>query len=111
MVIRNLTPHDVRILGEDNVLVIYPDGVVARLASHDVKSSWLPGPENVHIPVYRTVYGDVEGLPSEEDGVVFIVSAMVRAARPDRRDLYSPAKLVRDDDGNVVGCLGLTSQR
>jgi hypothetical protein len=36
--------------------------------------------------------------------VYYIVSAMVRAALPDRKDLLVPSQQVRDDAGRVVGC-------
>ena len=55
----------------------------------------------------RTCYGAVVGLPEEQDGVLYIVSGLVRAALPDRKDLASPAKLVRNDKGEIVGCEAL----
>ena len=56
------------------------------------------------VPIYRTVLGTVTGLPPVNEGIGYIVSAMVRSAAPERRDLYSPADLQRDEHGNVIGC-------
>lgn len=55
------------------------------------------------IPLYNTTFGNVVGLPSAEEGKFFIVSAIVRSAVPHRADIGSPADLVRDAAGNVVG--------
>jgi hypothetical protein len=51
-------------------------------------------------------YGNVEGLPSPRDGVIYIVSGMVASAAP-RDDVFSPGELERDEGGRVVGCLNL----
>ena len=56
------------------------------------------------IPVYTVATGNVEGLPEQAGGVLLIVSAMVRCAAPERRDLVSPADFARDEKGNIVGC-------
>jgi len=39
--------------------------------------------------------------------VLYVVSALVRAALPARKDLASPAKLTRDGKGNITGCEAL----
>jgi hypothetical protein len=56
------------------------------------------------VEIKRVTYGRVDDLPAREAGVVYIVSALVRAAEPDRGDLASPGGLVRDDAGVIVGC-------
>ena len=50
-------------------------------------------------------YGKVSNLPEPKDGVLYIVSAAVRTALPERNDLASPAHLVRDEEGRIIGCL------
>jgi len=57
------------------------------------------------IPLLVGSYGKVSNLPEPEDGVFYIVSAAVRTALPERKDLASPARLVRDDEGRIIGCL------
>lgn len=99
----NLTPHTLTICDQDcNFLVeISPEGVVARV---DVQYQQ----EDVigDIPVFEAKYGDITGLPSPQGDVVYVVSGMVNA-RVNRDDVYSPGKLIRDEDGNPVGCKGL----
>ena len=115
--IENLTPHDIRIVDGDGVLVHeFPSsGRVARVSvtREQVGSVRVGCPELIQdIPVYREVYGVVEGLPVLEsipgcsNYRYYIVSAMVRQALPHRLDLLSPGDLVRGPDGQPVGCRG-----
>jgi hypothetical protein len=64
--------------------------------------------DGVPIPLYYTQTGAVIDLPSPQDGVMLIVSSIVRGQHPRRDDLLSPSELVRDADGNVIGCRGLS---
>lgn len=100
----NLTPHDVRIVGVRYLdhITIPASGKVARVAS----TSTLVG-EYEGIPMMRSTLGEVEGLPAPRDGVIYVVSALVRSAVPHREDVASPGDLVRDERGNVIGCRGL----
>ena len=54
-------------------------------------------------------FGDVQGLPSPQEGVSIIVSGMVLAAS-DRSDLVAPATghpdTVRNDKGHIVSVPG-----
>jgi hypothetical protein len=100
----NLTPHEVILCGQQ----IKPDGTLARVATTR-KQTGTVDVDGTSVPIYRTVLGAVTGLPTEQDGVGYIVSAMVRSAAPERRDLYSPADLQRDKDGAVIGCGSLDS--
>ncbi len=101
----NLTPLAINVVLEDNAVVtIAPSGNLARCA----EKSAVVGKVG-DIPLYKTTYGDVGGLPAPEDGVIFIVSAMVRMAVPDRKDVFSPGVLVRNAAGEIIGCKGLIS--
>ena len=55
-------------------------------------------------------FGEVEGLPEAEPGVVYIVSAMVLSACKDRVDLVAPAtnhkNTVRNEKGHIVSVPG-----
>ena len=99
--IKNLTPHDVVILGDEK-RVISPSGAPARF---EQKTMGIGKIENV--PVSKTVYGEVENLPEEADGVFYIVSQLIKNALPERKDLLVPAEVVRDEKGNIVGCRSL----
>lgn len=102
----NLTPHAIKIIGDDSMTVIPPDGTVARVSQRDLFDGFLEVGDRM-IPSYHTIFGEVTGLPDEVEGTIYIVSAMVAKAIPGRRDLYSPAGLIRDENGNVIGCRGL----
>lgn len=95
----NLTPHAIKIVG---VGEIPPAGLTARVSMRTMQAGTIGG-----IPTSRTEYGAVEGLPEEIRGVYFIVSQLLKAACPDRTDLFYPAELVRDEKGNIVGCKSL----
>lgn len=95
----NLTPHAVVVVGGPT---LPPSGSVARCASASV-----PAGEHGGVALSRVTFGAVEGLPDPEAGVVFVVSALVRAAVPGRSDVASPGDLVRDAAGAVVGCRNL----
>lgn len=98
----NLTPHAIVIVVGDTTLTIPPSGRVAR-----VTSTSSPVGEVEGVPLHRVEFGQVEGLDNPQEGIVQIVSAMVRAALPGRADLASPGDLVRDSAGQVIGCRGL----
>lgn len=106
--LKNLTPHEVCIYDmigttPDLNLVIEAGEEVARVSCEYVKvDKKVEG-----VDLYRTVFGEVTGLPAYEEGVYLLVSAMVREALPLRKDLVSPGQLLRNDEGNVIGCLGL----
>lgn len=100
----NLTPHDITIVdGNGDIQTTIPkSGTVARVAMKRVWTDCING-----IGLYETQLGEVQDLPEREEGIRYIVSALVRTAVPDRVDLFSPGELVRDDAGRVIGCRGL----
>lgn len=100
MKIINLTPHEINLHQENgNVVTIKPSGNAARIAVKREVVDTILG-----CPVTRSVFGEVEGLPEEKEGVILLVSALVRNAFPERKDLFSPGNLVRDKNGAVIGC-------
>lgn len=120
----NLTPHTVRVFARDGEIVteIPPSGMIARiekLGSFQNDSETVPVQNfgdageswTYDIPILTSTASGVSGLPNEQAGVRFIVSAMVRDACPDRLDLVSPADLVRDEEGNVIGCRAFEANR
>jgi hypothetical protein len=106
----NLTPHPITLVTGDFRLTIPPSGQVARREEKTVFCGNLDvaaeGFFNNNFPVrlVRTEYGEVTGLPEPQPGTMYIVSAMVRQAVPDRRDVVSPGALVRDAEDKVIGC-------
>jgi len=105
MKITNLTPHALTIVGENGTLVVPPTGVVARLAV--TRTELVPVTiDGVLLPVSLPVMGEVTDLPSVEDGVILVVSALVAGA-VNRPDVMSPGELIRNTSGNVIGAKGL----
>lgn len=105
MKIVNLTPHSLNLYDESNrlVVVVPPSGDVARVAVRRERVGDADG-----VPLYRSHYGAVEGLPAPRPGVLYVTSALVLAAvREARPDVWAPGEPVRDAEGRVVGAVGL----
>lgn len=94
----NLTPHTINLPTGP----IEPSGQVARCAEISTDAKTHDG-----VPLVTREYGPVTGLPKSEPNVLYIVSAMVRMASPDRIDLASPGDLERDVDGKISGAKNL----
>lgn len=105
MKVVNKTPHKVVIVDENNNIVkIYnPDTTTIRLAVKTVPGEPLPD----GTPTSTTQFGQAEGLPEYHPEIYYIVSQLVKNALPDRKDLLVPAEVVRDQDGNIIGCKSL----
>ena len=125
----NLTPHSIT---ETTTGAVYPpSGQVARVAV----TMTVTGREVGGAPVSVATYGEIEGLPAtaacpvcgagldsvlrEQDmsychvcghdvpePATYIVSGMVLAAISGRQDVVAPGDLVRDENGQPVGCRG-----
>ena len=108
----NLTPHTITVV-LDNTSVVFPaSGNVARVSTSRVSGPTLriygdSVAAHRRIQTSRVEFGAVEGLPDPVDGTVYIVSGMV-AARVNRPDVFAPGELVRDANGQPIGCKGLT---
>ena len=104
----NLTPHAI-IMMDDNeniLLVIEPSGDVARVSVRTERTETL-AMDGIEIPVSKSVYGEVEGLPEAKDGVIYIVSSLVAQRVPERKDVFIPNESVRDEKGRIIGCKSL----
>lgn len=100
----NLTPHALNVkLKNNEVFVIPADGRVARVSTTQKEADELN-----NIAIYETYFGEVIDLPEPAENTFYIVSKITQDACPHRDDLLSPGNLIRDDEGNIVGCEGLT---
>lgn len=100
MKIINLTPHDINIIGH---AVIPASGTLARVSQTRQQISTLNG-----IPVNRSVFGKITGLPDAKDGTIYLVSLIVlQALGGSRPDCYIVDDSVRDDTGRIIGVNGL----
>lgn len=95
----NLTPHAINFT---NGLTVPPSGTVARCRVQQQEIGSING-----VPLYRAVYGEVEGLPKVQDGVIYIVSSLVAGRLPERGDLVVPCNFVRDEKGRIIGAGGI----
>lgn len=101
--IKNLTPHAVRIVLKDGTEHVYEPTDLARVSQESVIVGEIDGVEIVKIK-----YGQVEGLPDPDGETQYIVSFLTaQAAFANGRttdDLLLTADLIRDDEGRIVGC-------
>lgn len=103
----NRTEHDVKVY--NTVGAIIPDKVLEKYHGEPIRVSCESRKVDTieGVDIYENVYGEVTGLPEFKEGVYYVVSAMVRQALPHRKDLLSPGQLIRNEQGQPIGCLGL----
>ena len=102
----NKTPHPVTLVGEENTVIrtfpACPREELIRLKANTVPDEPIDG-----VATSRTVFGEATGLPEFQEGVCYIVSQMVKNALAGRSDLLVPAEVVRDENGQIIGCRSL----
>lgn len=104
----NLTPHVVRLVGEDQTVELPPAGPPARVVLRPDRPDGAVRVGSLVVPLKRTAAtGVVTGLPEPRPGVMLIVARPVAEALPERDDLVYPHETVRNADGVVVGCRSL----
>lgn len=109
MKIINLTPHALNLMpeGPDGpVVTIPPSGQVARCTVDRVQVDTVTM-DGIAIPVNRTQFGAVMGLPDPQPDTIYIVSAVVAQAVPERQDVFIVDDAVRDEQGRIVGARAL----
>ena len=92
----NLTPHKINITGYGDV---EPSGMSARSHGHLMQVDVISG-----IPIMSAEFAGVSNLPDAKKGVLYVVPSHVREALPERADIASPCKLIRNAVGHVIGC-------
>lgn len=96
----NLTSHTINEVTTGSA--IPASGRIARVKSSTTKVS-----EHANMPIYKSTFGDIEGLPEPQDNVIYIVSALALNAVPNNRtDVVSPGNLQRNQSGQPIGCVG-----
>lgn len=107
--ILNLTPHDIDLYNGDvkvKTYVAYYTKEQQHMVPRCVPKSVHIGNINGTVPIYTTVYGEVNNLPDMVEDTMLIVSALVRLKHPERIDLLSPYGLIRDEAQRIIGCSG-----
>lgn len=93
----NLTPHKIMAAGNPDALM--PSGFVARVNTIMHEVGRLNG-----TPVLEAAGSSATNIPEPEAGIVYVVPSIVRIYLKERLDLVSPAKLLRDHNGAIIGC-------
>ena len=108
MKIINLTPHSITFVSDDGtpIMTVPASGAVARVSSKTVVMGLVDVGE-IQIPITGTTYGEIEGLPSPQDGIIYVVSSLVAQRCSNRQDIFIPNESVRDENGRIVGCRSL----
>lgn len=109
MKIVNLTPHALNLMsaGPDGpVVTIPPSGQVARCAVTRVQVDTITV-DGVTVPINKTQFGAVSDLPDPQPNTVYVVSALVAQAVPERKDVFITDDAVRDEQGRIIGCRAL----
>lgn len=99
----NLTPHAINL---NNGTKFQPSGLIAR-----VSAGYSDFDDDL---ICRQSYGDITGIPEQQDNVLFIVSALVLSAvkinYPNRDDFVAPATghpdCKRNEAGQIVSVPG-----
>ena len=108
MKVVNLTAHSINvILGEKELA--YPSEGLARVRTEEKTIGTVEG-----IPVIKTVYTTVEGLPEQQENTIYLVSTLVLQALKtngiDRPDCLAPntgiSGAIRDEQGCIIGVKG-----
>ncbi len=102
----NLTPHEINLVNGGDVVTIKPSGVVARVSVTRQQIGTIESCDIV-FPINKNVFGDVTDLPDAQTDTLFIVSAIVANACPNRDDLVIVDDAVRNDSGQIVGAKAL----
>ena len=111
MVLRNYTPHPLVLYSGGEIVATLPNSGNARVKT-DLKPCAPIAHGGALWPTVATTFGEIEDLPAPQEGVFLVVSSLTaKAAKREGRtvdDLLTPAALVRDDAGHVIGCRALS---
>lgn len=109
----NLTPHAITIELGTKAITIEPSGKTARV---DMNQEWLEqrllsdAQVEIRVPCFTQIPGDVTDLPEPAPETLYLVSNLVRAAVPERADVFSPdtgPSANRNDKGQIVSVRAL----
>lgn len=92
----NLTHYEINITGHG---VLKPSGSTIKSHSHLAQVDTFAG-----IPLMVSVKSGVTNIPNPAKDTLYIVPNYIREALPERKDLASPTKLIRDTNGAIIGC-------
>lgn len=103
----NKTPHSINFYYGDKIYTFKSDESPCRITSTEEDGSCIKcghWQDFIELPIKKIKYGKTENLPEQNNWAYYIVSSIVKANNPDRKDLIVPNDFVRDDKGNIIGC-------
>jgi hypothetical protein len=110
----NLCPHDINIIdSNDNIYTILAEKKAARIIYNQQITAHIDVKNNeklARIFVYEMTDIEKIDVPPPVEGIIYIVSSMVKNQLPERSDLYSPLtdnSAVRGHNGNIIAVRGL----
>ena len=109
MKIMNLTPHDLNLMptGPDGPVVPkHRSAIVARCTVDRVQVTNVTV-DGISVPVNQTRFGEVFALPDPQPDTIFVVSALVAQAVPERQDVFIVEDAIRDAQGRIIGARAL----
>ena len=109
MNIVNLTPHALFLMPAGPtgpVVTIPPSGLVARCATSRVQVGTVTV-NGITVPINQTRFGEVSNLPDPQPNTIYVVSALVAQAVPERQDVFIVDDSVRDEQGRIIGARAL----
>ena len=106
----NYTPHPITLRREGRPDLVFPSSGIARCSTTtEITYSIRAGEtDDISIDVARNVFGEVSGLPPEQEGTIYIVSfPVLQAMSAYRSDLIGPdtspaGNPYRDAKGQIV---------
>ena len=102
----NMTGHELTIFnGRGNKVILPADGPRLVVDARRERVAYLTE-KSMQMPVIalnRKI--DKDKLPPVIPDTVYIVSIVAAMAYPERDDFLAPGRKVRDQDGQVIGCM------
>lgn len=103
MQFKNYTEHNISVMNASGEVVVIPSSGNARVATTQGKKLEVPSDFNLYS---NTSFGEVEGLPPPEEGVIIIASMLVaQKIGASRSDIFSPGTGPKDEphrEGGVI---------
>lgn len=100
----NMTAHTINEVTTG--MEIPRSGIIVRVKQNTVKAM-----THADVPVFKSTFGEVEGLPEPQEGVIYIVSALALNAVPlSRKDVVAPGNIQRDENKQPIGCVGFRAK-
>ena len=125
MNIKNATPHTINVYKKADIIEAgrpgsnqfsFPEGELPTpklVLESEYTPATAPRVTVGHVPtgemvcgieLYTANFGEAYNLPLQEEGVLWVVSALVKSACPQRTDLVTILGAVKDHEGKVCGC-------